>query len=75
MTTKKRGKRMVENKPASLMTKGEVARVAGVTPVTIRAWADAGLLPVERTSSGIRLFRRDDVLRFLRERGVRAAAR
>ena len=52
----------------SLLTKAEVARRAGVTPAAVRLWADRGRLAVERTRSGIRLFRSADVEQFLRAR-------
>ena len=51
-----------------LMTKADVAKCAGVTPAAVRAWAETGQLPVLKTESGVRLFQRDDVTRFLRRR-------
>jgi excisionase family DNA binding protein len=51
-----------------LLTPHDVAKLAGVTPSTVRAWADLGRLPVTRTVSKMRLFRREDVDRFLAER-------
>jgi DNA-binding transcriptional MerR regulator len=53
------------------LTKSEFARLAGVTPITIKAWADAGLVPVTRTPGGIRLFLRSDADQFLRDRARR----
>jgi excisionase family DNA binding protein len=53
------------------LTPHEVARLAGVTPSAVRVWADTGRLPVLRTSSGLRLFRRVDVTRHLAERAQR----
>jgi excisionase family DNA binding protein len=50
------------------MTSAEVARRAGVTPATVRWWETSGKLPAERTESGVRLFSREDVDRFLADR-------
>ena len=55
----------------ALMTKSDVARRAGVTPAAVRVWAETGQLPVIKTESGVRLFRREDVTRFLRQREQR----
>lgn len=41
---------------------GETAELLGVHPATVRAWADRGELPVQRTPGGHRRFRRADVL-------------
>lgn len=51
-----------------VLLSGDVAREGDVTPATARVWADKGLLPVSRTISGRRLYRRDDVDRFLEQR-------
>ena len=40
---------------------GEAAELLGVHPATIRAWADRGELPMQRTAGGHRRFRRADV--------------
>jgi DNA-binding transcriptional MerR regulator len=48
-----------------------VARMANVTPETVRSWERRGLLRAQRTASGIRLFRRGDVDALLRERQER----
>ena len=54
---------------SDLMTAGEVSKLlADVTPATVRSWGDKGLLPVQRTHSGMRLFNRSDVERLSRER-------
>ncbi len=52
----------------AFLTCALVARLAEVTPETVRAWERRRLLPAQRTASGIRLFRRQDVDAFLRER-------
>jgi DNA-binding transcriptional MerR regulator len=49
----------------------EAARLIGVTPTTIRAMEQRGLLVAERTPSGVRLFERDLVERVARERAER----
>ena len=55
-----------------LLTVGDVARELDVAPETIRLWERLGKLPAQRTTSGIRLFRREDVDRLARERAGRA---
>jgi excisionase family DNA binding protein len=40
----------------------EAAELLGVHPATIRAWADRGDLPMQRTAGGHRRFRRADVM-------------
>jgi excisionase family DNA binding protein len=44
------------------LTTGDAAKLADRSVETIRMWERAGRLPAIRTSSGQRLFRRDDVL-------------
>jgi excisionase family DNA binding protein len=51
-----------------LMIASDVAKLIGVTPATVRTWADAGRLPALRTVSGMRLFDRHDVEHLARER-------
>lgn len=56
------------------MTVGDVARAAD-PPVScdlVRTWERSGRLPALKLASGQRIFRRDEVLRFLADR---AAAR
>jgi excisionase family DNA binding protein len=44
----------------------EAARILGVSQGTVRAWAEAGKIPVHRNpANGYRLFRRRDLERFL----------
>lgn len=51
----------------------EAATILGVSQNTLRAWAAAGKIPVRRNpANGYRLFRRQDLVAFLR--GVEAAA-
>src|SRR5262245_24460696 len=56
-----------------LMTAASVAKRTGVTPATVRAWADRGVLPAQRTTSGVRLFDSRDVERLARERDALTA--
>ncbi|MFD4672175.1 TioE family transcriptional regulator [Lentzea sp. NPDC058450] len=42
-------------------TIGELARRLGVTPATLRAWEEAGVLVPQREATGYRLFRAEDV--------------
>ena len=51
-----------------LLTVGDVARALGVAPETIRLWERLGKLPAQRTASGMRLFRWEDVERMRTER-------
>lgn len=50
----------VVDQPADL-TISDVARLLGVTPGTVRDYADRGYLPCRRLPSGHRRFRRTDV--------------
>ena len=45
---------------------GEFARLVEKTPATVRGWADTGRVQVLRTQTGVRLFRRSDVARFVK---------
>lgn len=46
----------------------EAAEILGCSQNTLRAWADAGRVPVQRNpANGYRLFRRSDLERLLRE--------
>jgi DNA-binding transcriptional MerR regulator len=54
------------------LTVGDVARALDVAAETIRLWDRLGKLPATvRTESGIRLFRREDVERFAKERSAK----
>jgi len=55
---------------AEYMLVGPVARICGVADQTVRNWHRQGKLPGVVTSSGVRLFRRGDVERVARARGV-----
>ena len=43
----------------------EAARILGAHPATVRAWADRGDLPSQRTPGGHRRFRRDDLSKWM----------
>jgi excisionase family DNA binding protein len=49
-----------------MLTSTEAARLAAVTPSTIKRWADQGLLPYTRTAGGHRRFERFTLERVLR---------
>ena len=52
---------------------GDVAKLVGVHPSTVRAWADQGNLPVHRTQGRHRRFRREDVEIWLHSRQAQQA--
>jgi excisionase family DNA binding protein len=54
-----------KNKP--YLTPNEVAQWMMVSPVTVRGWAQKGLLQAEVTPGGHRRFRREEVERFARQ--------
>jgi excisionase family DNA binding protein len=56
--------------PTSILTPREVAELLGVSPITVRHWANQGWIPALRTAGRHRRFRRADVDRFARERGL-----
>jgi len=58
-------KEEAHNKP--YLTPNEVAQWMMVSPVTVRGWAQKGLLQAEVTPGGHRRFRRDEVERFARQ--------
>lgn len=57
------------------LTPYEVAMLLMVAPVTVRAWAQKGLLRSLTTPGGHRRFLREDVERFARDNGVSLEAR
>jgi excisionase family DNA binding protein len=63
---------MVTGEPLIMVS--EAARVARVSPDTIRRWEQSGRLEAIRTSGGIRLFSRADVERVAVERARRRSA-
>ena len=53
--------------PDSLLSTSEAARLAGVTPSTMKRWADEGIVECERTAGGHRRFRRSALNRLFRQ--------
>lgn len=53
------------------LSAADAARLLGVVPATVRQMERDGRLPAQRTMGGMRLFRGEDVERFLAERAVR----
>jgi len=58
-----------------LHTTTPAARAANISETTLRLWARLGIVPSQITSSGMRLFVLDDVLRVARERAARRLRR
>lgn len=54
------------------MTSKDAARLLGVSEASVKRWADAGLLPAEKTAGGHRRFRPDDLALF-RRGGLKSA--
>lgn len=50
----------------------DAARYLGISPTTLRKWADAGDLPFVKTKYGHRRFLKDDLDLFIEEHLVRA---
>lgn len=61
--------------PNDLMTTGEAARVLGLSSDMVRWLEREGRLPAERTTNGVRLFRRGDVEQLERSRAAVTAER
>lgn len=59
--------------PDDLMTTGEAARLLGLSPDMVRVLERENRLPAQRTTNGVRLFRRRDVERLADERAKAAA--
>jgi len=54
---------------AMMLSMGQATRILGVTPITARRWAEAGLLPCVRTPGGHRRVAREDVIELSRAVG------
>lgn len=59
---------------SELLTSADVAKIAGVAPATVRWWEKSGKLKARKTTSGVRLFSRETVDRFVRRRATLKAA-
>ncbi len=55
---------------AEYLTPNEVAGLLLVSPITVRQWAQKGLLEAQTTAGGHRRFARAEVERFAREKGI-----
>ncbi len=51
----------MEKRVSNWLSLSDVAKMLGVHPSTVRAWADQGVLPVYRTDGGHRRFLQDEV--------------
>lgn len=47
--------------PSEWLSLGDVSRLLGVHPSTIRSWSDQGLIPVHRTKGGHRRYKRTEM--------------
>lgn len=54
----------------AILTPTQVAELLLVSPITVRQWAQKGMLPAQTTAGGHRRFTRSDVEKFARERGM-----
>jgi hypothetical protein len=63
-----RRRRVMESENQQLIGVAGSARILGVTPSRVRQLADAGTLPGNRTLSGVRIFRLQDVERLAEAR-------
>lgn len=55
----------------SFLTPNEAATLLMVSPITVRQWAQKGLLEAQTTAGGHRRFSREVIEAFARERGIR----
>jgi excisionase family DNA binding protein len=55
----------------SFLTPNEAASLLMVSPITVRQWAQKGLLEAQTTAGGHRRFSREVIEAFARERGIR----
>lgn len=62
-----------DNKP--YLTPNEAAKLLMVSPITVRAWTQKGLLPSETTPGGHRRFLRADLEQFAKNRETPSARR
>lgn len=57
------------------LTLSEASTLLGVHPITLRSWADSGLVRLFRTPGGHRRFRRTDLVAFMETQSTRTDAR
>ncbi|MDD5633164.1 MAG: helix-turn-helix domain-containing protein, partial [Methylococcales bacterium] len=57
----------LNDKNKDYLTPNEVAKLMMVSPITVRSWAQKGLLAAKITPGGHRRFLKSDVERFIRE--------
>ncbi|MCP5181801.1 MAG: response regulator [Pseudomonadales bacterium] len=60
--------------PRSVLSPNEVAELLMVSPITVRQWAQKGLIDAHVTAGGHRRFTLEAVRRFARERGLELPA-
>ena len=53
-----------------IMSTHDVARYCNVTPRTVLRWVDSGVLPGYQTGGGRRRIQREELLRFMKSRGM-----
>ena len=58
---------MARNDDKTYLTPSETAKILMVSPITVRAWAQKGLLPSETTLGGHRRFLRENVEQFAKQ--------
>jgi len=61
---------MAANSNKDFLTPNEVANLLMVSPVTVRQWAQKGMLKAQTTAGGHRRFTMDSVRQFASERGI-----
>lgn len=64
---------VINEKDKEYLTPNEVAKLLMVSPITVRQWAQKGELTAMTTPGGHRRFRRADLLRFAKQRGLALA--
>jgi excisionase family DNA binding protein len=69
------GKRKTRNPTGEWLSLKAAAAMLGVHPATLRAWADAGRIPSQRTAGGHRRFARKDLEAWLQAHGAEPGVR
>lgn len=65
----------MKNSEEQFMSSHDASRIAGVSPATVRLWANTGKLAAIRTSGGMRLFRRSEVEAVVQKRKESSTAK